>query len=199
MAIHLILLVVNEVEHNLMGHIHIYSDCLGVLNMVKNLLPSRVPTPDVLKNILVNCRDLSFDLLYSQVLAHQDNHSNLMSLSRPPLLNCAMDSLAKRAIWELQTMELPVQQAFPLKQICVFAGQMKLTADTDTYLPFWAHRQLAKVTFHSLGILFAQEFDYVDWEMVHDTLRKVPQLFQVWACKQVMGIAGTMEWDNSTV
>ena len=45
----------------------------------------------------------------------------------------------------------------------------------------------------------AQEFDYVDWEMVYDFLRKVPRLFQVWACKQVMGIAGTMEWERSTI
>jgi hypothetical protein len=35
--------------------------------------------------------------------------------------------------------------------------------------------------------------------MVYDTLREAPWLFQVWACKQVMGIAGTMEWDKSTV
>jgi hypothetical protein len=35
--------------------------------------------------------------------------------------------------------------------------------------------------------------------MVTNTLREVPWLFQVWACKQMMGIAGTMEWDKSTV
>jgi hypothetical protein len=30
-------------------------------------------------------------------------------------------------------------------------------------------------------------------------LHEVPWLFQQWACKQVMGIAGTMEWDKSEV
>jgi hypothetical protein len=33
--------------------------------------------------------------------------------------------------------------------------------------------------------------------MVHKTLHNVPKLFQQWACKQVMGIAGTMEWDKT--
>ncbi len=56
------------------------------------------------------------------------------------------------------------------------------------YVQFWAHHCLARTMFHSLGVLFHQEFDHVDWEMVYDTLREVPRLFQVWACKQLMGI-----------
>ena len=203
MAIHLILLAINEVNKELTGQVHIYSDCLGALNMVENLPPTRIPTrcqhSDVLKNILVNCRKLTFECHYSHVSAHQDDHQEFKSLSRPAQLNCAMDSLAKKAIWDLQATNLPTQQAFPLEPICVFAGETKITADTDDYVRYWAHRHLAKTNFHSLGILSAQEFEYIDWEMVYDTLRTVPRLFQVWACKQVMGIAGTMEWDKSTV
>ena len=33
--------------------------------------------------------------------------------------------------------------------------------------------------------------------MVHQTLSEVLKLFQLWACKQVMGIARTMEWDKT--
>ena len=33
--------------------------------------------------------------------------------------------------------------------------------------------------------------------MVHPTLSEVPKLFQLWACKQVMSITGTMEWDKT--
>jgi hypothetical protein len=59
MAIHLILLAINEVNPGLTGLVHICSDCLGALQKVKNLPPSRVPSSlahsDVLKNILVNC------------------------------------------------------------------------------------------------------------------------------------------------
>ncbi len=42
-----------------------------------------------------------------------------------------------------------------------------------------------------------QKFKLVDWEMVHLQLSSIPKLFQLWACKQVMGMAGTMEWDKT--
>jgi hypothetical protein len=108
-----------------------------------------------------------------------------------------MDYLAKKALWDLRATQLPVQQAFPLEPICIFAGTTKITADMGDYIRFWSHRQMAKETFHNLKILFNREFEFVDWEMVYGTLRDVPRLFQLWACKQVMGIAGTMEWDRT--
>jgi hypothetical protein len=201
LAIHLILLATNEVNAGLKGRVQIYSDCLGALDKVKNLPPARIPTgsahSDVLKNILVNCSAISFDRFYSHVLAHQDDHKSFISLPREAQLNCSIDYLAKKALWDLRATHLPAQQAFPLEPICIFAGPTKLTADMGDYIHFWTHRQMAKETFHSLKILFNQEFDYVDWEMVYETLREVPRLFQLWACKQVMGISGTMEWDKS--
>ena len=64
MAIHLILQSLNEVFTDLRGPIHIYSDCLGALNKVENLPPYRIPTKcshsDILKNIMVNCSNLTF-------------------------------------------------------------------------------------------------------------------------------------------
>jgi hypothetical protein len=51
--------------------------------------------------------------------------------------------------------------------------------------------------YDKLGILQGSAFGWVDWEMVHPTLSEVPKLFQLWACKQVMGITGTMEWDKT--
>jgi hypothetical protein len=53
LAIHLILLSVNKINPNLLGSVHIYSDCLGDLDKVKNLPPHRIPSKcrhsDVLK------------------------------------------------------------------------------------------------------------------------------------------------------
>jgi hypothetical protein len=40
------------------------------------------------------------------------------------------------------------------------------------------------------GVLSFQQFVQVDWEIVHSALTTVPRMFQVWACKQVWGIAG---------
>ncbi len=50
--------------------------------------------------------------------------------------------------------------------------------------------------YHSLGILDSNQFDLVDWEMVHDLLCRVPKLFQLWACKQVTNIAATNANDH---
>ena len=85
MAIHLILLSVNEVQPNLKGSVHIYSDCLGALNKVRNLPPLQIPSSlahsDVLKNILVNCTGSSFTRLYSHVRAHHDNKVEYQDIS----------------------------------------------------------------------------------------------------------------------
>ena len=36
-----------------------------------------------------------------------------------------------------------------------------------------------------------RSFQEVAWQQVYDTLHKVPRLFHLWACKQVMDVAGT--------
>jgi hypothetical protein len=79
MAIHLILLAVNKCNPDLPGSVQIFSGCLGALNKnIENLPPYCTPTKcshsDILENIMVNCSDLSFCWLYSQVKAHQDNN-----------------------------------------------------------------------------------------------------------------------------
>ncbi len=74
MAIHLILLSVNKIHRNLGRSVEIVSDCLGALNRVTYLppycIPSCCPHLDILKNILVHFRDLSFTTYYSHIRAH---------------------------------------------------------------------------------------------------------------------------------
>jgi hypothetical protein len=120
MAIHLILLAVNECNKDLCGLVHIYSDCLGALDKVKNLPPHQIPTrcghSDVLKTIMVNCSNLTFSRVFSHVRAHQDNNISYRDLCRPAQLNCQMDYMAKKAIWdEIQAMTR-VATAFPWNQ-----------------------------------------------------------------------------------
>ena len=85
MAIHLILRSMNEISTDLRGSAHIYSDCLGALNKVENLPPYCIPTKyshsDIIKNIMVNCSDLTFTRIFSHVQAHQDNNIGHESLT----------------------------------------------------------------------------------------------------------------------
>jgi hypothetical protein len=66
-----------------------------------------------------------------------------LSLSRPLHLNCSMNYLAKKALWDLQVTQPPSQQAFPLEPICIFADSTKITTDMGDYVHFWTHHQLS--------------------------------------------------------
>ncbi len=195
LAIHLLLLSINKVSPELLGSVHIYSDCLGAINKVENLplthILSKCRHSDILKCILVNCSHLSFTRSFSHVSAHQDDSARFEDLSQPAQLNCAADFGAKQALLDLDAFSLPRQQSFPLETISVFVSREKMTSDTGPHLRFHAHRQLAREEFAAAGILQPDHFDKVNWETVHYTLSMVPRMFQVWACKQVWGIAGT--------
>ena len=101
-----------------------------------------------------------------------------------------MDLRAKRAIWGLDGDKLPPQEVFPLEPVAAFVGHEKMTSDTSEHLRFWAHRELAEQMFFSLGIMSTHSFQEVAWRQVYNTLHLVPRLFQLWACKQVMEVAG---------
>ena len=115
----------------------------------------------------------------------------IKSLTRSAQLNCQMDYHAKKAIWESDLNPDGPTRRFPLEPICVFLGRNKLTSDKGDALRFWVQKQLARSRFHTADILYGQQFDSVDWEMVHEALNRVPRMFQIWACKQVMNIAPT--------
>jgi hypothetical protein len=66
----------------------------------------------------------------------------------------------------MKPTNLPVQKAFPLEPICIFADSTKISPDMGDHVRYWAHRKLARERFHQLNILHAHEFDLVDWEMV---------------------------------
>ena len=66
-----------------------------------------------------------------------------------------------------------------------------MTSDTRSSVRVHAHKNLAWKEFNTAGILTFQQFDRVDWVIAHIALTTVTRMFQVWAYKQVWGIAGT--------
>ena len=204
MAIHLILLGINDYNKGITGSVHIFSDCLGALEKVENLPPYRIPSRcshgDILKNILVNCSDLTFKRIFSHVKGHQDDHASYLDLDRPAQLNCQMDFHAKRQIWDWNSHGAEETKRFPLEPICVMIGNNNVTAKNCDSLRFWVNSKIARSIFHEKKILFAHQFDSVDWEMVHKALWEAPRMFAIWACKQVMSIAAANDnkpWDRS--
>jgi hypothetical protein len=143
MAVHLILVSVNRVHKSLHGSIQVVSDCLGALQQVTYLPPYRIPSrykhSDILKNLLVNCRDLRFSIHYSHVKAHQDNKTAFNKLSRKSQLNCICDHLAKQRLSEKAIKWKGGSQLFPLEPIGIFIRAAKLSSETGPLLQFHAH------------------------------------------------------------
>jgi hypothetical protein len=195
MAIHLLLLATNEVHPGLHGSVAIFSNCISGLNKVQHLPPYWIPLQcqhsDILKTVLVHCTNLLFTRHYQHVKAHQDNSTEYNLLPRELQLNCTMDYHAKTTIRALNATNLPHQRRFLLKPMCAFVRQHKLTADMGDHLWLPSHLKMVRLTYHFLNILHSNQFDLVDWEMVHSLLCSVPKLFQLWLCKQVINIAAT--------
>jgi len=98
---------------------------------MRDLPPYRIPTrckhSDILKTILVNCGDLSFDREYTNVAAHQDDLRVFNKLERPAQLNCACDAEGKTKIYKQTLDELPSQAPFPMEPICLYVGKEKMS------------------------------------------------------------------------
>lgn len=203
LAIHLILLAINKIDQDLTGTVTIYSDCQRALGGVESLPSFKIPAAskhsDILKTILVNCSNLSFERKYKHIAAHQDDNAAFHTLSRPAQLNCAVDAGAKRQIQLLDPTLSLVQRPFPLEPITCFAGRWKLTPGMKSQMRFWCQRIFARESLIDMKVLTVAQFDEVAWREVSQTLEEVPRLFQIWSCKQVLGIARTnhliSKWD----
>ncbi len=140
MALHLILLVVNIVNPGLKGEITLHSDCLGAISRIGDLPPGKIPSTckhaGILKNILIACKRLTFDIVLEHVEAHQDDGMEFYMLTRAAQLNCAVDAGAKRALLAVIEENVTRQQAFPLEPIVCFARERKLTPGMKAYMHF---------------------------------------------------------------
>ena len=195
LAVHLLLLSINKTRPDLKGSVHIYSDCLGALQKVEQLPPGRLPSKcrhsDILKNILVNCKELSFSVQYSHVYAHQADHKDFEDLDRIAQLNEGCDVAAKQKIVEGCVERGLSQRQFPLEPISLFVLGQKITTESGPTIRFAIHLQEARYVFDKQKVLNGEQFDLVDWFHVHKCLSGVPKMFSIFACKQVFDIAGT--------
>jgi hypothetical protein len=51
--------------------------------------------------------------------------------------------------------------------------------DKGDKLMFWVHKQLAQTRFHKAKAIFTNQFDWIDWEMVHMALRRIPRIIDI--------------------
>ena len=85
---------------------------------------------------------------------------------------------------------MPKQRMSPLKAVAVYVGEDKLSSDRSKYVRFHVHKHTAKELLAKLRILDESQFEEVEWRLVWGTLKEAPRMFQIWASKRVMNIAG---------
>jgi hypothetical protein len=98
---------------------------------------------------MVNCASLSFRREYTHVAAHQDNHTCWEDLTCATQLNLACDAGVKAILCSHDVTDLPQQEAFPLKSICMFIDGKKMTSDMGAHIWYAAGRQVARSFFLS--------------------------------------------------
>jgi hypothetical protein len=126
--------------------------------------------------------------------AYQDDNKVFENLSRKAQLNCIFDHTAKQQI-VINGEEGPTTGwMFPLERIGVFIRGKKLTSKTGDKLWVWVHLQLARICYANQVIMTHRQFDEIDWRSLHRTLHDLQRLFQVWATKHVINIAGTTKF-----
>jgi hypothetical protein len=69
-----------------------------------------------------------------------------------------------------------------------------MTSETGDHIRFCAHLQLARQYYRDHKLLSFEQCNLVDWKSIHRTLHNLSRLFQLWASKHVLGIAGTMKF-----
>ena len=140
---------------------------------------------------MLHCSKITVSIEYRHVDSHQDDQEEFLKLVRKSQLNCLMDGAAKSVLWGLVGEDLPSQKPFPLEPVTVHIGQEKITTDSGPSIRFAVHKQLVEQFFYDNGLLSSTQFGEVDWRVVHSALHSVPRMFQIWASKQVMDLAGT--------
>ena len=134
----------------------------------------------------------SFDCIYEHIEAHQDDYAAYGQLPREAQLNCCMDGEAKRDLWALVGQFIPAQQALPLESVVIMTGNHKITSGSEESLVFWCNKILARRTLSDSKVhwLDEEQFDEVYWPACYQALTEVPRMFQLFASKQMLGIAG---------
>ena len=135
-----------------------------------------------------------FTVEYTYVKAHQDNKTAFCTLSWKAQLNCMCDHMAKVRILADRLEANASGKMFPIEPVGIFVGDQKMTSDTGDHTRFWAHKKIARKYFKEHKILTPEQFNQVDWKSTHSTLHSLPRLFQLWASKHVLGVAGTAKF-----
>ena len=163
-----------------------------MVSLPADRLPSGVRHSDILKVMMVHCQSFSFECVYEHIEVHQDEGKSYEEISRAAQLNSCMDLDAKSELWGLVGQELPSQQPLPLEAVVVKIGRDKMTAGSEEGIVYWCNKALARQILNDPKVKWinTEQFDEIYWPACYAALSDTKCMFQLFACKQTLSIAG---------
>ncbi len=187
LAIHVILLTVEEHFGESLSNANIFCDNLGTIHKYSTKY-ARVSPPAKNNDILRVLRKLQSTSALahklSHVKAHQDDKLRYDALSLEENLNVNCDSRATQVLRRaVNTLAMhPSTLYLPLEAAVVVINEEKQTA-------YFVRR--AKKFHDDEGLMSPAIFETVAWEPLWELLERRPQMFRLWYAKQCSGYCGT--------
>jgi hypothetical protein len=145
---------------------------------------------DLLRYYKELVRTSPFKCTMIHVHGHLDQYLPLDLLTSIERLNCECDKLAGIALDEALLSGQFISRVFPGEDLVVLLDGDKLSGSYErSILRDWGDKQ-ARVHYHMRNILPSHLFEEVYWDGIERVLDSCPEMFSVWATKQVSGFNG---------
>lgn len=209
-AIHALVTTAAEIFDLHVNKGSVHCDNVGALSKARahgRRVKSSLRQGDLVRAIRSMKQGMFLQLRYQYVKSHQDDITRWEELPVDQKLNVMCDTLAKQAVGRGLAFEAVNRRVGPLslpfEQAAVIVGGNKLTSDVSEPVRYLLGHLKARrfytqpkdiqdngVNQGGLGWTSAR-FDKVDWDSLHESLHKRPDMFRVWLSKQCMGCNAT--------
>ena len=196
LAIHIILLTVEEHFGESLSNANIFCDNLGTIHKFSTKyarVSSSAKNNDILRVLRKIQSTSALAHKLSHVKAHQDDMLRYDALSLEAKLNVNCDGRAKQVLRKAANSSAlhPNTVHLPLEAAVVVINEEKQTADFAKDLRYYIGKERAKKFYDGEGLMSPAIFDTVAWEPLRELLERRPQMFRLWYAKQCSGYCGT--------
>ena len=188
----------------------VHCDNMGALGKARahgRRVKSSLKQGDLVRAIRAMKQGLFLQLRYQYVKSHQDDVTRWADLPLDQRMNVMCDTLAKQAVGRGLSIEsvsrVMKPLSLPFEQASIIVEGNKLTSDVSEPVRFILGQLEAKrfytqaVDIQDNGVnrgglgWTTDQFELVDWDSLHLSLRRRPTMFRIWLSKQCMGANAT--------
>jgi hypothetical protein len=166
-------------------------NALWLSSICSTQVPLRTKHTDLIRAICKIVLELPIEVVFKDVMGHQDKHVLYKDLDRPSQLNVQVDSEAKRYLRYLLQMDedgnLDYASDSILQGWSCWLDQTKVTSDPlNEIIKYVYHRKMKEHCATKEG-LSPEAFDTIDWDAIEDSTDSSLELFNLWMTKQISG------------